>query len=483
MIAPQVIDMDPLALLPEICLLAGAVATLLAGSFLPQQRQWEARLVAAAALLAAGVAAALALGDPARTVFGAFVLDTPTGIARLVVITSTLLVIGLGVEELAGQVRESETYALLLLGSLGAVVLAATDDLLVLAVGFLLSSIPLYALVGLGRTARAAEAALKTYLLGALSGILLLLGCSVLFGVAGSTAYAGLADGLAGAPAAAVAVGAVGVLGGLLFKAGGVPLHFWVPDATQGAGTAAAAFLTTVPKVGALVATARLVDVLPGSLPWPLLIGVLAAVTMTLGNLAALGQTDARRLLGWSTVSQVGYLLMPVAVLDATDAAVPALLTYLIGYAVSNLTAFAVLAGDPRTTALTDSRGLARRRPGQAAALVIALLSLVGTPPTAVFLGKLTVFTATWDGGLAWLVVVAAVNTVVSLAYYLRWLVPALSRDDGQADAGRDERGDVPEPPDRPWARGAAAAGAVGVLAVGLAAGLVTALAGAGTPG
>ncbi|MQA35617.1 NADH-quinone oxidoreductase subunit N [Modestobacter roseus] len=473
--------MAPLALLPEISLLAGAVVALLAGSFLPQRRQWVARLVAVAALLTAGIAAALALGDPARTVFGAFVVDTPTGITRLVVVASTLLVIGLGVEELAGQVRESETYALLLLGSLGAVVLAATDDLLVLAVGFLLSSIPLYALVGLGRSARAAEAALKTYLLGALSGILLLLGCSVLFGMAGSTAYAGLATGLAGAPEAPVAVGAVGVLGGLLFKAGGVPLHFWVPDATQGAGTAAAAFLTTVPKIGALVAMIRLVDVLPGSLPWPLLLGLLAALTMTLGNLAALGQTDARRLLGWSTVSQVGYLLMPVAVVGATDAAVPALLTYLAGYAVTNLTAFAVLAGDPRTTALTDSRGLARRRPGQAAALVISLLSLVGTPPTAVFLGKLTVFTAAWDGGLAWLVVVAAVNTVISLAYYLRWLVPALSREGRPAHDGDED--DEREPDDRPWARGAAATGAVGVLAVGLGAGAVTALVAGATLG
>ncbi|WP_299951421.1 NADH-quinone oxidoreductase subunit N [uncultured Modestobacter sp.] len=464
---------DPLALLPELFLLGGAVATLLTGSFLPRHRQWAARLVAVAALLAAAVATALAFrrdgrsGGTAETVFGAFVLDTPTSATRLVVIASLLLVIGLGVEELAGQVRESETYALLLLGGLGAVVLAATDDLLVLAVGFLLSSVPLYALVGMSRAAGAAEAALKTYLLGALSGIFLLLGATVLYGIAGSTAYPELGAGLAGAPAAAVAVGAVGVLAGLLFKAGGVPLHFWVPDATQGAGTAAAAFLTTVPKVGALVAAVRLVDVLPDSLPWPLLLGVLAAATMTLGNLAALAQTDARRLLGWSTVSQVGYLLMPVAVVGAGAGAVPALLTYLAGYAVTNLTAFAVLAARPGARSLADFRGLGRRHPALATALVVGLLSLVGTPPTAVFIGKLTVFTAAWDGGLAWLVVIAAVNTVVSLFYYLRWLVEAFRPGDGG-------NGD----PSAPWATGAAVAGAVGVLAVGLGAGAVTALAG-----
>jgi NADH-quinone oxidoreductase subunit N len=453
---------EPLALLPEMCLLAGSVAALLTGSFLPRQRQWIARLVAVAALLAAGTSAAVALAGAPRTVFDSFLVDTPTGITRLVVVTATLLVIGLGVDELAGTPRESETYALLLLGALGAVVLGATGDLLVLAVGFLLSSIPLYALVGLRRAPEAAEAALKTYLLGALAGIVLLLGATLMYGVAGTTRYDRLAAGLAAAPPAAVAAGAVGVLAGLLFKAGGVPLHFWVPDATQAAGTPAAAFLTTVPKVGALVAAARLVDVLPAGLPVPLLVGVLAGLTMTLGNLAALAQTDARRLLGWSTVSQVGYLLMPVAVAGDSRDAVPALLVYLGGYAVSNLTAFAVLAAVPGARALDDFAGLARRRPGLVAALAVSLLSLVGTPPTAVFLGKLTVFTAAWDGGLAWLVVVAAVNTVVSLAYYLRWLVAVRPGEGPAADSG--------------WARGAAYAGAVGVLAVGVGGGLVTAL-------
>jgi NADH-quinone oxidoreductase subunit N len=474
----MMMEQSPLALLPELSFLAGAVATLLAGSFLPRQRQWVARLIAVAALLAAAVSAALAFpshqnghfgGGDAETVFGAFVLDTATGVTRLVVVAAVLLVIGLGVDELAGTARESETYTLLLLGGLGAIVLAATDDLLVLAVGFLLASIPVYALVGMVRTPGAAEAALKTYLLGALSGILLLLGATVLSGIAGGTAYVDLAAGLALAPAAAVAVGALAVLAGLLFEAGGVPLHQWVPDATQGAGTAAAAFLTTVPKIGALVAAARLVDVLPGSLPWPLLVGLLAAATMTLANLAALAQTDARRLLGWSTVSQVGYLLMPVAVVADTSAAVPALLVYLAGYAVTNLTAFAVLAAVPGARSLTDFRGLARQRPGLAAALVISLLSLVGTPPTAVFLGKLTVFTAAWDGGLAWLVVVAAVNTLVSLFYYLRWLVEAFRPGEPAPTAG--------------WARAAAVVGALGVLAVGLGAGLVTALVGDGTLG
>ena len=457
----------PLALLPEICLLAGAVAALLAGSFLPRQRQWVARLLAVAALLAAGATAAVALTGPTRTVYGmTFAIDTGSGITRLVVVAATLLVIGLGVDELAGTRRESETYALLLLGALGADVMGSTTDLLVLAVSFLLGSIPLYGLIGMLRSPGSAEAALKTYLLGALFGIFLLLGVTILAALADGSAYSVLAAGLQAAPPAAVGAGLIGVLAGLLFKAGGVPGHFWVPDAAQAAGTPAAAFLTTVPKVGALVALFRLMTVMPGSVNWPLLIAVLAALTMTLGNLAAFAQRDARRLLGWSTVSQVGYLLLPVAVAGGTDAALPSLLIYLAGYAVTNLTAFAVVAAVPDRRNLEDFRGLSRDHPWLAGALVASLLSLVGTPPTAVFAGKLTTFTAAWDGGLAWLVAVAAANTVASLFYYLRWIAPAFRRPDPEAQPGRR----------RPFAAAAAVLAAVCLVAFGLALGAVSPL-------
>ncbi|WNV77863.1 NADH-quinone oxidoreductase subunit N [Geodermatophilus sp. DSM 44513] len=459
--------MRPLALLPEICLVVGAVATLLAGSFLPRQRQWVARLVAVAALLGAGVATAAVLGDPPQpAMMGNYAVDTGTNVLRLVVVAATLLVVGLGVDELAGTPRESETHALLLLSALGAVVLGGASDLLVLLVAFLLGSIPIYGLVGVLRSPGAAEAAMKTYLLGALFGIVLVLGVTVLSGVGGTTAYPGLATGLAEAPPAAVAFGVLAVVGGLMFEAGGVPGHFWVPDATQAAGTPVAAFLSTVPKLGALLAVFRLVPVVPDTVDAPLLVAVLAAATMTVGNLAALAQTDVRRLLGWSTVSQVGYLLLPVAVAGRSADALPSLLVYLGGYAVTNLAAFAVVAATPGRRTVEDSRGLAASSPWLAGALVVALLSLVGTPPTAVFAGKLTTFTAAWDGGLAWLVVVAAVNTVVSLVYYLRWLAPVFQRP---------EQGAQPQRP-RPFAAVAAVLAAACVLALGVGLGAVSPL-------
>lgn len=456
--------MDYSALAPEIAVLVGAIAALLSGSFLPRERQWIARLIAAAALLAAAVTAAVAIGGPARIVFdGSFAVDTPTGASRLIICGATLLVLWLSSDDLRGNPRESETYALLLLSALGAMVMAGASDLLVLAVSYLLASIPLYALVGMSRSKEAAEASLKTYLLGAFFGIALFLGVTVLYGLAGTTTYGQLPDVLATAPSSAVAAGLVAVLAGLTFKAGTVPGHFWVPDAAQGAGVAVAAFLTTVPKIGALVAAFRLLTVVPESVNWPLLVGLLAAVTMTLGNFAAFAQTDARRLLGWSTVSQAGYLLVAVTVAGLSDMALPSLLLYLAAYAVTNIAAFAVVAATGRA-ALEDFRGLSRRSPWLTAALLVSLLSLVGTPPTAVFVGKLTVFTAGWDGGFAWLVVVAALNTVASLFYYLRWVIPVFQREDEQRSRafGLNRQ-----------AQNAAYFASGGVLALGIFAGLL----------
>jgi NADH-quinone oxidoreductase subunit N len=174
------------------------------------------------------------------------------------------------------------------------------------------------------------------------------------------------------------------------------------------------------------------------ALDWPLLVAVLAAVSMTLGNLAAFFQTTVQRLLAYSTISQVGYLLIVVAVAGRAELAQPALLYYLAGYAVTNLGAFAVVAELPRARTIDDYRGLERRNPALAVALAVCLLGLIGTPPTAVFVGKLVVFTAAVDGGFAWLAILAIVNTVASVFYYLRWIAPVFrgTPSDALAPAG-----------------------------------------------
>jgi NADH-quinone oxidoreductase subunit N len=431
---------DVLALLPEALLFLGGMACLVGGSFTPRTRQWRIRLLAGVATLASLVAAVVDWTGEDRMAFsGTFSVDASTAAARVMVTSALLLLLVMAEGDLRDHPRESETCSLLLFGGTGALLLAGSTDLALLVVAFLLSSIPLYGLVGIVARPNSPEAALKTYLFGALFGILLMLGAVLLYALSGRTAYDAVARGLDSAPAAAVAAGGLLVLAGLLFKAGGVPAHFWVPDAAEGASVTAAAFLTTVPKVGAVVAVTRLLTVLPGELRWATLVGLFAVASMTIGNLAAFAQTDVRRLLGWSTVSQVGYLLAAAAVAGRTELGQPALLFFLAGYAVTNLAAFAVAAAEPGRRTLEDWAGAAAARPGLVTALVVALLGLVGTPPTAVFVGKLMTLAATWDAGLAWLAVALVVNTVASLFYYLRWiratLMPATEPSESSATA------------------------------------------------
>ncbi len=463
-------SMRPLLLLPEILLFTGGLGALMAGSFLARDRQWITRVVAAGALLASIVISAVALsGTPQAAFDGTYAIDTATGVARITAALGALLVLSVASDELAGSVRESETYALLLFATSGTILLAGARDLLVLVVAFLLASIPLYGLIGLARTPRGAEATMKAYLMGALFGIVLLLGVTLLYAVTGSTLHTDLAHRLPAAPPAAVAAGLLAVAAGLMFEAGGVPAHFWVPDAAQGANGTVATFLTTVPKIGAMIAVYRLVLVLPDSVNWPLLIGLLAVISMTLANLAAFFQDDPRRLLGWSTVSQVGFLLVPIAAATRSDLALPSLLLYLAGYTVTNIAAFAVTTALPERRKLTDYRGLSRSRPWLTGSLLVALLGLVGTPPAALFVGKLTTATAAWDAGMAWLTVAVFINSLISLFYYLRWIIPAFS----PAPAPQPDQQHIPA---RHWSSATAVVATLLSVVFGLGGGLLWAV-------
>ncbi|MFC4034799.1 NADH-quinone oxidoreductase subunit N [Streptomyces polygonati] len=458
------------ALIPEIALVAAAVLGLLAGAWLPRRRQGAVGALAAAACLTGLVATAVTMATGReQTVFsGTFAVDTATGMGRLIVLGALLLVLMMSVEIVRGHKREAEYYVLLLLTAAGTLAMTGADDLLMAFAGYLLASIPAYALAGFAKDAAGTEAAMKYYLVGALLGTVMLVGTALLYAAGHATGYAQLRTALPRASSGLVAVGLVTVLAGPLFKIGGVPAHFWVPDVTDGVPSPVAAYVTTLPKVGGLIAAYRLLhQALPGTgVDWPLVLAVLAAVSMTLGNLTAFFQTSVKRLLAYSTVSQVGYLLMAPAVATRSDLAQRGLLFYLAAYALTNLGAFAVVTELPHAHRLQDYRGLARRRPGLAAVLVVCLLGLVGTPPTGVFLGKLEVFSAAVDGGYTWLAVLAVANTVASLFYYLRWLGPVFG----------------PAPADQPpeaqlvlgrWAAATAYAAGGGSLVLGLAAGAV----------
>lgn len=426
-------------LLPEIALAVAAVVVLLTASSVRRERAW---LGAPLTLLGVAVAAALVLrqagsGAPAALTFhGTWALDGAATAAKLTILVVTALTAILAPHWLASDRRHGEYYAVLLLSALGAILLAGAADTLELVVAALLSSVTGYTLAAYHRAwPLAVEAGMKYFLIGALTNALLVLGVAILFGLVGDTGYhqtaealaaPGSSGGVAGWPASLPLLAAVALVTvGLAYKLAAFPAHAWMPDVAEGSPVPSAAFLTVAPKVGAAIALARFVDLLPpGAIPWRTLIAALAVVTMTLGNLAALWQSDLRRLIGWSSVSQSGYALVAVAVIGRSELALPALIVFLAGYAAANLTAFAVVAELRGRTEIEHYRGLSSERPMAAALLALAFLSLVGIPPLAGFVGKLGLFTVALEAGAGWLAVAVVANTVISLFYYLRALGP-----------------------------------------------------------
>jgi len=450
-------------ILPELVLLIGAVVILVYALFSPRHWQSGAGAIAIGVLTAAGFLTVMRLQGPqSLTFFDTYSVAGPALWAKLLIIGSTLITVCLSVEWFRGDPRHGEYYTILLLSALGAVLLAGAADLMEVILAALLSSAAGFVMASFHRRSKASgEAAIKYYLLGALTNGAMLYGAALLFGLAASTTFGPMRAALASGSGTWVGGVAVALfVVGLAFKIGAAPVHQWVPDVAEGAPVPAAAFLTLVGKIGALLVLARFMATLPeGSVAWRPMVAVLAAATMTVGNLAALWQNDVRRLLGWSSVSQTGYGLMAIVALGRSDLAVPALLFFFLAYAVGNLAAFGVVVTLRGLTDRKDYAGLARTRPLVTAALVLSFLSFIGIPPFAGFTAKLVLFGATIEAGYAWLAVLAIVNTVISLVYYARVMGPAFF----------DEPASKPELLGPVAAFGTAVC-AIGVIVVGLGA-------------
>src|SRR3546814_22168 len=417
-------------ILPEITLILTATIILLVASFTSQERHWLGAPLALIGLTIAGVMCARQLGRADLTFSGVWALDGASTWARLLILAATAFTVLLTPGWFHSDRRHGEYYSVLLFSALGAMALAGAADLMQLVMAVLLSSVTGYTMAAYHRNwPLSVEAGMKYFLVGALANALLVIGVTLLVGLLSHTGYTEMAPLIAARGSPLLLLGLTFTVIGIAFKLAAVPVHSWMPDVAEGAPAPAAAFLTVVPKIGAAVALVRLVDLFPvdGFAIRPL-VAVLAMVTMTLGNLAAIWQDDVRRLIGWSSVSQSGYALMAICVVGLSTSAVPALLFFLLGYAAANLTAFAVVAHLRGRTALDDYAGLAGGRPWAALALTIAFLSLVGIPPLAGFIGKLALFRATIEAGYAWLAVVAVANTVASLFYYLRVVGPMYLR-------------------------------------------------------
>ena len=371
------------------------------------------------------------LGTDAAVFGGSFRIDTLSIWAKLILLPATVLSLLLARVDVRGTVREGTVYSLLCFATFGALVLAGSGDMMFLVLGVLLTSLASFALVAYPDDDPATEAAMKYFVFGSVTGAVMVFGLSYWFGNAGSTLLSDLARADA-MPLAAI-LGLVTAIVGLGYKASLVPFHFWVPDAYQGGPLSIAAYLSVVPKVGALFALTQVLRDLPLESGWTAVIAGLAVLSMTYGYLAALAQDNVVRLLAYSSIAQSGYFLLGILAVGSSSLALPSIILFAAAYAAMNLGAFAIVAMVGRT--LTDFNGLGRNRPLMGIAMVLFLLSLVGIPPLAGFVGKFLIFAAAIDAQFTWLAVVGIVNSVLSLAVYLRIIVPMYRQGEAAPNA------------------------------------------------
>ena len=439
-------------ILPELILAGVGILILLVDAARPSRDQ---RLMAVVAMMGIVAAAGVALRQwfvpPATelTVLGDMVaVDRYAIFFRLVILASAAVAILFSAHYLrrTGEGR-GEYYALLLFATSGMTLLTAAADLIVVFLSLEVLSLSLYVLAGFSwRRLASQEASLKYFLLGAFSSAFFLYGIAMAYGATGTTSIGGMADALGGETGSlALALTAAGLLAvGFAFKVAAVPFHMWTPDVYQGAPTPVTAFMAAGTKVAGFAALIRVASVALGPISWeltPVLVG-LSALTMVVGSLLAIAQDDIKRIFAYSSIAHAGFVLVGVAA--SNQEGISGAMFYLAAYAAMILGAFGVVLlvsrrGEDRT-ALRSYRGLSRSNPVLAALLAVFLLSLAGLPPTAGFIAKVLVFQAAVDAGLAGLVVVAVLASVVAAFFYIRVIVTSYMEDPepGQdGDTGR----------------------------------------------
>jgi NADH-quinone oxidoreductase subunit N len=424
---------DVTSVLPEIIVAVVAMLVLVVDALLPRRagREWLALLVVAG-LLVALVSGPL-VTTPGTAFRGFVQIDSFTTFCRAVFIVLAIFSALVAPGYLRRRdIPAGEYYATILFSTVGAMTIALSNDLVTLFIGVELMSIPVYVLAGMQRHDRYSnEAALKYFLLGAFSSAILLYGFAWLYGVSGTTEFGPIAASVArtGLSDGPTLIALALITAGLCFKAAVVPFHQWTPDAYDGAPTPATAFMSVAPKAAAFAAIMRLMvgGLGPLGIDWAIAFAVLAALTMTVGNVVALAQTNVKRMLAYSSIAHTGYILAALAAYRVGDQATAAVLFYVLAYGVMNLGAFACLVyfdlEGTRGATLAELNGFARHQPLGALAFAVFLISLTGIPPTVGFVAKVFVIQPVLDADLVWLAVVIALNAVLAAFYYLRVIV------------------------------------------------------------
>jgi NADH-quinone oxidoreductase subunit N len=431
--APEV---DYAGISPIIALTAGVCVVLLLGLIHRLGRFTMAYLTIAVLATTAGLAI-WQWDQNQDLVAGALRLDGFGLAACLIACLAAAVAVVLSIREPAAEEAGHGAFYSLLLGSvLGMTLIGQAQNLISFFVALELLSIPLYVLCASARrTEPSLESGLKYLIIGSIGSGTLLYGFALIYGGSGSTDFAEIANGLAGANGndTIVLIGVAMVATGLAFKTSVAPFHQWTPDVYQGAPTPITAFMAVATKAAAFIALARLFEVALGPIAddWKPALAALAVVSIAVGNIGALGQDSLKRLMGYSGIAQAGYMLAGVVV--ATEIGLEALVFYLAAYTLMNLAVFAVVIARERETEYGDDidavAGIGRSRPLLAWPLTIGMLALAGLPGTSGFMGKLFLIEATVDGDYTWLGVAIVIGTMVSLAYYLRvvaavWMRP-----------------------------------------------------------
>jgi NADH-quinone oxidoreductase subunit N len=440
-----------LPVLPEVVMLAMACAILVLDLFLSDARRHVSYWLTQATLAAcAWIAVTTMNPGPVVAFHGLVVDDVMSDFLKLASCAAVSLMLFYGRSYLLARgLFKGETFVLTLTALLGIMVMVSANHFITLYMGLELQALSLYAMVAMHRTSNAAtEAAMKYFVLGALASGMLLYGMSMIYGATGSLQLDTVSEAIFSGRGNRVLLtfGLVFVVSGLAFKLGVVPYHMWVPDVYHGAATPVTLFIGTAPKLAAFAITLRLLAVgLAGlEVDWSGMLLILSILSMIVGNLVAIAQTNIKRMLAYSTIANMGFLLL--GFVAATPNGYSAAMFYAVAYVLTSLASFGVVILLSRegfeADRIDDFRGLNQRSPWWAFVMLLTMFSLAGVPPTVGFYAKFSVIQAVVQEGLVWVAVIAVMASLVGAFYYLR-IVKLMYFDDPVDDSPIEPRGDT----------------------------------------